>query len=125
MIGNSTPTVFITDGVKFPTFIHTQKRNPQTNLKDATSFRDFLSSDQETVHAVIHLFSGCGNPLRYRHIRIHSGHTIKFTKKDESFRQVKIRVLASQGNETTSSEESERLTGANPDWHTQDLFNAT
>ena len=47
MVGNNTPIFFIRDGVKFPTFIHSQKRNPQTNLKDATMFWDFLNSNQE------------------------------------------------------------------------------
>ena len=33
---NNTPIFFLRDPSKFPIFIHTQKRNPQTNLKDAT-----------------------------------------------------------------------------------------
>ena len=33
IVGNNTPTFFLRDGIKFPDFIHTQKRNPQTNLK--------------------------------------------------------------------------------------------
>ena len=35
---NNTPVFFLRDPTKFPLFIHTQKRNPQTNLKDATMF---------------------------------------------------------------------------------------
>jgi catalase len=66
MVGNHTPIFFIRDGVKFPTFIHTQKRNPRTNLKDATAFWDFLSSNQESVHQVIQLFSDRGTPRSYR-----------------------------------------------------------
>lgn len=31
---NNTPVFFIRDPAKFPLFIHTQKRNPQTHLKD-------------------------------------------------------------------------------------------
>jgi catalase len=34
IVGNNTPTFFLRDGIKFPDFIHTQKRHPQTNLKD-------------------------------------------------------------------------------------------
>lgn len=33
---NNTPVFFLRDPTNFPLFIHTQKRNPQTNLKDAT-----------------------------------------------------------------------------------------
>lgn len=32
MVGNNTPVFFIKDPVKFPDFIHSQKRHPQTNL---------------------------------------------------------------------------------------------
>lgn len=50
MTGNNTPVFFIRDPSKFPDFIHTQKRNPQTNLKDADMFWDFLSLVPESVH---------------------------------------------------------------------------
>ena len=42
MVGNNTPVFFIRDPLKFPDFIHTQKRNPATNLKDPDMFWDFL-----------------------------------------------------------------------------------
>lgn len=35
---NNTPVFFLRDPAKFPTFIHTQKRDPQTHLKDADAF---------------------------------------------------------------------------------------
>ncbi|MBE0665134.1 MAG: catalase, partial [Candidatus Aminicenantes bacterium] len=43
MVGNNTPVFFIRDPLKFPDFIHTQKRNPASNLKDSDMFWDFLS----------------------------------------------------------------------------------
>jgi len=39
---NNTPIFFLRDPSKFPIFIHTQKRNPQTNLKDATMYANPL-----------------------------------------------------------------------------------
>jgi catalase len=33
LVGNNTPVFFIKDAKKFPDFIHTQKRDPKTNLK--------------------------------------------------------------------------------------------
>ena len=33
LVGNNTPIFFIRDPILFPSFIHTQKRNPVTNLK--------------------------------------------------------------------------------------------
>ena len=76
---NNTPIFFLRDPSKFPIFIHTQKRNPQTNLKDATMFWDYLSTHQEAAHQVMTLFSDRGTPYSYRHMNGYSGHTYKFT----------------------------------------------
>ena len=50
MVGNNTPVFFIRDPLQFPDFIHTQKRNPETNLKDPDMFWDFLSQVPESCH---------------------------------------------------------------------------
>jgi catalase len=50
MVGNNTPVFFIKDPVKFPDFIHSQKRDPQTNLHDANSAWDFWSYSPEALH---------------------------------------------------------------------------
>jgi len=52
MVGNNTPVFFIRDPSKFPDFIHTQKRSPQTNLPCPNMFWDFLSLTPESVHQV-------------------------------------------------------------------------
>ncbi|MGL1180923.1 catalase, partial [Vibrio parahaemolyticus] len=48
MVGNNTPTFFIRDPLKFPDLIHTQKRNPETNLKDPTAIWDYFSRQPES-----------------------------------------------------------------------------
>lgn len=50
MVGNNTPVFFIKDPIKFPDFIHSQKRNPQTNLKDGNATWDFWSFSPEALH---------------------------------------------------------------------------
>lgn len=62
MVGNNTPVFFIRDPVKFPDFIHTQKRNPKNNLKDPDMFWDFISLVPESIHQVTILFSDRGTP---------------------------------------------------------------
>ncbi len=52
LVGNNTPIFFIRDPILFPSFIHTQKRNPATHLKDADMFWDFISLRPETTHQV-------------------------------------------------------------------------
>ncbi|MCY7406626.1 MAG: catalase, partial [Alkalinema sp. CAN_BIN05] len=41
MVGNNTPVFFVRDAIKFPDFIHTQKRCPANNLKGALPRWDF------------------------------------------------------------------------------------
>ena len=77
-VGNNTPVFFIRDPLKFPDFIHTQKRHPETNLKDADMFWDFLSLTPESVHQVTVLFSDRGTPATYRHMNGYSSHTYKW-----------------------------------------------
>jgi catalase len=57
LVGNNTPVFFIRDPLKFPDFIHTQKRHPATNLPNADMFWDFLSLTPESIHQVTILFS--------------------------------------------------------------------
>src|SRR5512145_2090680 len=75
MVGNNTPVFFIRDAMKFPDFIHTQKRNPATHLKDPDMFWDFLSLTPESIHQVTVLFSDRGTPYGYRNMNGYTGHT--------------------------------------------------
>ena len=119
---NNTPIFFLRDPTKFPVFIHTQKRDPQTNLKDATMFWDYLSNNQEAIHQVMHLFSDRGTPKSFRHMNGYSGHTYKFTKPDGTFTYVQIHLKSDQGSATLTKEQSAALASSNPDHATQDLF---
>ena len=53
LVGNNTPIFFIRDPILFPSFIHTQKRNPATHLKDPDAMWDFITLRPETTHQVI------------------------------------------------------------------------
>lgn len=87
-------------------------------------FWDYLSTHQEAVHQLMHLFSDRGTPYSYRHMNGYSGHTMKFTKPDGSFVYVQIHCKTDQGNKTFNNEEAGQMSADNPDWHTQDLFEA-
>jgi len=121
---NNTPVFFIRNPVKFPTFIHTQKRNPQTHLKDANMFWDFLCNNPESLHQVMILFSDRGTPKDSMHMHGYSGHTYKWVKKDGTFNYVQIHLRADKGFKTLSNEEAGEIGGANPDHSMQALFEA-
>uniref|UniRef100_A0A8B9PG41 Catalase n=1 Tax=Apteryx owenii TaxID=8824 RepID=A0A8B9PG41_APTOW len=52
LVGNNTPIFFIRDTMLFPSFIHSQKRNPQTHLKDPDMVWDFWSLRPESLHQI-------------------------------------------------------------------------
>ncbi|CAG2173108.1 unnamed protein product [Oppiella nova] len=68
LAGNNTPIFFIRDPMLFPSFIHSQKRNPQTNLKDPDMLWDMLSLRPECTHQTVFHFSDRGIPDGYRHM---------------------------------------------------------
>ncbi|KAK9460442.1 catalase-like domain-containing protein [Lipomyces oligophaga] len=121
---NNTPVFFLRDPSKFPMFIHTQKRNPQTNLKDASMFWDYLSTNQESLHQVMILFSDRGTPYSYRFMHGYSGHTFKFVKEDGSYVYVQIHMECDQGIRNFDNDTATKIAGENPDFATQDLFEA-
>lgn len=119
---NNTPVFFIRNPSKFPLFIHTQKRNPQTGRKDANMFWDFLVNNPESLHQVMVLMSDRGTPASFRHQHGYSGHTYKWVKEDGSFVYVQIHLLSDLGFKTISNEESVKRAGENPDCDREDLF---
>jgi catalase len=123
MVGNNTPIFFIRDPIKFPDFIHTQKRNPQTNLKDPDMYWDFLSLVPESVHQVTILFSDRGTPDGFRHMHGFSSHTLKWVNKNGEVFFVKLHFRTDAGIKNLTTEEANRLAGDDPDYATRDLFN--
>ena len=122
MVGNNTPVFFIRDAMKFPDFIHTQKRNPQTNLKDADMAWDFLSLHPESNHQVTILFSDRGTPDGYRHMNGYSSHTYKFVNKNNESFFVKMHFKTNQGIKNLTNEEAAKIRMEDPDYSTRDLF---
>jgi len=123
-VGNNTPVFFIRDPLKFPDFIHTQKRDPATNLKDPDMFWDFLSLTPESIHQVTILFSDRGIPKSFRHMNGYSGHSFMWYNEEEEYVWVKIHFKTAQGIQNLSRQEAEILKGRDPDHATRDLYEA-
>ena len=124
MTGNNTPVFFIRDPLKFPDFIHTQKRHPATNLKDADMFWDFLSLTPESIHQVTILFSDRGTPRTYRHMNGYSSHTFKWYKENDEYYWVQYHFKTEQGIQNLARDEAAKLKGEDPDHATRDLYEA-
>jgi catalase len=124
MVGNNTPVFFIRDTLKFPDFIHTQKRNPATNLKDPDMFWDFLSLTPESIHQVTILFSDRGTPRSYRNMNGYGSHTYMWYNAKGEYSWIKYHFKTEQGIKNFTGEEANRMRGIDPDVATRDLSEA-
>jgi catalase len=124
LVGNNTPMFFIKDPIKFPDFVHTQKRDPQTNLKSPQMMWDFWSKAPESLHQVTMLFSDRGTPDGYRHMDGFGSHTFSLIDAAGGRVWVKWHLKTKQGIKNLTAADAARLAGADPDHAQRDLFNA-
>ena len=124
IVGNNTPVFFIRDPLKFPDFIHTQKRDPQTNLRNNTAAWDFWSLSPESLHQVTTLFSDRGLPKNYRQINGYGSHTYSFVNAIGERYWVKFHFKSLQGHAHYTDAEAAELVGHNRESAQADLFHA-
>ncbi len=124
LVGNGTPIFFIRDPLKFPDFIHSQKRDPFTNMQEADNAWDFFAHSPEATHQFTWLFGDRGIPASYRHMDGFGSHTFQWLNaRGEAF-WVKYHFKTDQGIRCLTNEEAARIGGENPDHHHQDLLDA-
>lgn len=124
LVGNNTPIFFIRDPIFFPSFIHTQKRNPVTHLKDPNMFWDFISLRPETTHQVSFLFSDRGTPDGYRHMNGYGSHTFKLVNAQNEAVYCKFHLKTDQGIKNLSGDRAGDIASSDPDYAIRDLYNA-
>ncbi|MDX1957719.1 MAG: catalase [Leptospiraceae bacterium] len=122
--GNNIPIFYIRDPKKFPELIHSQKRNPETNLYSNASMWKFFSENPETLHGITMNFSRRGIPRSYRHIHGYSCHAIVLQNDKEEIFYAKFHFLSNQGIQTLSDENAKNIAGVSPDFYTEDLIQA-
>ena len=125
LVGNNTPMFFIKDPIKFPDFVHTQERDPQTNLKSPTMMFDFWSKAPESLHQVTMLFSSRGTPDGYRHMDGFGSHPYSLVNAVSERVFVKWHLRTQQGIKNLEApDDAVRLAGEDPDYAQRDLFGA-
>src|SRR6202162_4687928 len=72
MVGNNTPVFFIRDPMKFPAFIHSQDRMPDSGLRSNSMQWDCCTLSPETAHQVTILMSDRSTPRTWRHMNGYS-----------------------------------------------------
>jgi catalase len=124
LVGNNTPVFFVRDPLKFPDFIHTQKRHPGTNMRSNTAMWDFWSLSPESLHQVTILFSDRGLPRGYRHVNGYGSHTYSFINGDGRRFWVKFHFKTQQGIQCMTNREAEAIVAKDRESSQRDLFGA-
>ncbi len=124
LVGNNTPVFFVRDPMKFPDFIHTQKRHPRSNLRSATAMWDFWSLSPESLHQVTILFSDRGLPPSPRFMNGYGSHTFSFWNNNGERFWVKFHFKTLQGHKHLTNDEAADVIGHSRESYQEDLFSA-
>ncbi|MDN7591701.1 catalase [Burkholderia seminalis] len=109
VVGNNTPVFFIRDPLKFPDFIHTQKRDPHTNLRSNIAAWDFWSRHPESLHQVTILMSDRGIPKNYRQMHGFGSHTYSLVNANDERFWVKFHFKSLNGVEHYTNDEAAQV----------------
>ncbi|MBO2450420.1 catalase [Actinomadura barringtoniae] len=124
LVGNNTPVFFIKDPLKFPDFIHSQKRDGFTGVQEPDNVWDFWSHSPEALHQVTWLMGDRGIPASYRHMNGFGSHTYQWVNAEGRAYWVKYHFKTDQGIRCLTSDEAAELAGKDGNTHQQDLHRA-
>ena len=124
IVGNNTPVFFVRDPMKFPHFIRSQKRLPDSGLRNNTMQWDFWTQNPETAHQVTYLMGDRGLPKTWRHMNGYSSHTYAWINAEGERFWVKYHFHTNQGVENMTNDEANKMAGEDADFHRRDLFDA-
>jgi catalase len=124
LAGNNTPVFFMRDPYRFPDLNRAVKRDPKTNMRNATNNWDFWTGLPEALHQVTITMSDRGIPLSYRHMNGYGSHTYSFINGKNERYWVKFHFKTLQGIKNLTDQEAEEMVGKDRESHQRDLFEA-
>ncbi len=124
LVGNNTPIFFVRDPMKFPHFIRSQKRLPDSGLRDNHMQWDFWTLNPESAHQVTYLMGPRGLPRTWRHMNGYGSHTYMWINAAGERFFVKYHFHTRQGMAFFSNAEAMEMAGRDADFHRRDLFDA-
>ena len=128
LVGNNMPVFFIQDAMKFPDLVHAVKPEPHHGMPQASSahdtFWDFVSLMPESIHHTLWVMSDRGIPRSYRTMQGFGVHTFRMVNEAGKSVFVKFHWLPTAGTHSLVWDESAKITGADPDYHRRDLWEA-
>jgi catalase len=128
LVGNNIPVFFIQDATKFPDLIHAVKPEPHNEIPQAASahdtFWDFISLMPESMHMIMWLMSDRAIPRSYRMMEGFGVHTFRFINEANESTFVKLHWKPKLGTHAVVWDEAQKISGKNPDFHREDLWEA-
>src|ERR1700761_361324 len=128
LVGNNIPVFFIQDALKFPDLIHAAKQEPDRGFPQAQtahdSFWDFASLMPESTHMLMWIMSDRAIPRSLRMMQGFGVHTYRFLNENGKATFVKFHWRPKLGMQSVVWDEALKISGADPDFHRRDLWNA-
>jgi catalase len=128
LVGNNIPVFFIQDAIKFPDLVHSVKPEADRMFPQAASahdtFWDFVSLMPETMHMIMWVMSDRAIPRSFRMMEGFGVHTFRFVNAAGESRFVKFHWRPRLGMQSTLWDEAVKISGADPDYHRRDLWEA-
>jgi len=128
LVGNNIPVFFIQDAIKFPDLIHAVKMEPDRGFPQAATahdtFWDYMSVTPEAMHMVMWIMSDRTLPRSLRMMEGFGIHTFRFVNAQGQSTFVKFHWRPKLGLQSTLWDEAVKISGADPDFHRRDMFEA-
>lgn len=128
IVGNNIPVFFIQDAIKFPDMVHAVKEEPDRAFPQAQSahdnFWDFISLTPESMNMIMWVMSDRGIPRSFRFMEGFGVHTFRFVNKAGQSTYAKFHWKPKMGLQSVVWNEALKISGADPDFHRRDLWNA-
>jgi len=128
LVGNNMPVFFIQDAMKFPDLVHAVKPEPHHQMPQAASahdtFWDFVSLSPESTHMLMWQMSDRAIPRSYRMMEGFGVHTYRLVNARGESQLVKFHWKPKLGTHSLVWDEAVKISGADPDFHRRDLWEA-
>jgi len=128
LVGNNMPVFFIQDAMKFPDLVHAVKPEPHHGMPQAASahdtFWDFVGLMPESIHTVMWLMSDRAIPRSFRMMQGFGVHTFRLVNEAGASVFAKFHWNPVLGTHSLCWDEAVKISGADPDYHRRDLWEA-
>lgn len=128
LVGNNMPVFFIQDAMKFPDLVHAVKPEPHHAMPQAASahdtFWDFVSLMPESTHMLMWVMSDRAIPRSFRTMQGFGVHTFRLVNEAGESVFCKFHWNPVAGTHSMVWDEAVKVSGADPDFHRRDLWEA-